>query len=254
MSKDSRIKVSGQLTYPWNPFQDDPGGRVTDEPAHVEGGTEGVIIVPRNGPFFSRDFVIKQRDSGRPLSMEAGEYSFLHPFGAFIKRYNRLVWGAIQVKGVGSPADYILEYDTIGGDFVLNDIAYAEAVANTQVSPRTIDWNEIVNLPLVWPPDPHPHPASDTMNYGDLITWMQSYIDAITDTASNVTFVSEFKKHLDADLQHAHKATLEMLGVSHLKDWAMAELDDIQGNSTELIVNVAVLKEAIRGFSRGDWR
>lgn len=254
MSKDSRIKVSGKIVYPWNPFQDLATNRVTDEAVHIQGGKNGVIIVPRNGPFFSDKFVIKQRDSGRPLSMAAGEYSFLHPFGAFIKRYNRLVWGAIQIKGVGSPADYVIEYDTIGGDFVLDDVAYAAAVANTLTAPRTIDWNGIVNLPLIWPSDPHDHPASDTMNYGDLIVWMQSYLDAITDTDNSVTFVSEFKKHLDADLQHAHKATLEMLGVAHLKDWAMAETKDINGNSTELIVNVAIMKEAIRGYSRGDWR
>lgn len=254
MSKDSRIMVNGRMTYPWNPFQDEPSCRILDEAVHVEGGVNNVIIVPRNGPFFTRDFKIRQRDSGRELSMEAGEYSFLHPFGAFIKRYNRLVWGALQIKGAATAVDYIIEYDTIGGDFVLDDIAYAEAVANTLTAPRTIDWNEIVNLPLVWPPDPHQQPASDTMNYGDLITWMQSYLDAITDTDNSVSFVSEFKKHLEADLQEAHKATLEMLGVAHLKDWAMAQEDDITGNSTELLVNVAILKEAIRGYSRGDWR
>ncbi|UQT02799.1 short tail fiber protein [Serratia phage vB_SmaM-Yubaba] len=254
MSKDSRVQVSGKIVYPWNPFQDLADCRITNESAHVEGGDKGTIIVPRNGPFFSRNFVIKKKGSDRPLSMEAGEYSFIHPFGAFIKRYNRLVWGAIVVKGVATPTDYVIEYDTIGGDFVLNDAAYAAAVANTLTAPRTIDWNDIVNLPLVWPPDPHDHPASDTMNYGDLIAWMQSYLDAITDNDTSVSFVSEFKAHLEADLQHAHKATLEMLGVAHLKDWAMATTDDIQGNSTELLINMAVMKEAIRGYSRGDWR
>lgn len=254
MSNNSRLVVAGKITYPWNPFQDLASNRVTDEAVHIQGGANGSIIVPRNGPFFSKNFVIKQRDSGRPLSMEAGEYSFIHPFGAFIKKYNSLVWGALVIKGVGSPADYIIEYDTIGGDFVLNDAAYAEAVANTLTAPRTIDWNEIVNLPLVWPPDPHDHPASDTMNYGDLIVWMQSYLDAITDTDNSVSFKSEFLKHLEADLQDAHKATLESLGISHLKDWAMAQPDDIKGNSTELLVNVAFMKDAIRGYSAGTWR
>jgi hypothetical protein len=65
--------------------------------------------------------------------------------------------------------------------------------------------------------------------------------------------MSQFQAHLDADLQDAHKGTLDMLGVKNLGDWAMAKTSDIKGNSTELIVNVATLKEAIRAFARGEW-
>jgi hypothetical protein len=253
MPNDSRITIAGKITYAWNPFQDNPNNRVTDEAAHTDKNTAG-IIVPRNGPFFSRNFKIRLKDSGRELSLDAGDYTFIHPFGAFNIRYNRLVWGALQVKGVSGPTDFIIEYDTIGGDFVLSDIAYAEAVANTLTSPRTIDWNEIVGLPLVWPPDPHDHPASDTMNYTDMMVWMQSYLNAILDNP-DVSWTQQFQDHLKATLQKAHKADLSMLGVKNLQDWAMAQLPaDIAGNSTELIVNVAFAKELIRGFNRGDWQ
>lgn len=254
MSKDSRLKVSARITYPWNPFQDLVSNRITDEPAHVEGGDNGVIIVPRNGPFFSRNFKIRLKDSGRELSMAAGEFSFIHPFGSFVEKYNRLAYGALMVKGVGGPTDYIIEYDTIGGNFVLDDIAYAQAVANTLTSPRTIDWNEIVNLPLVWPPDPHEHPASDTMNYGDLIVWMKSYLDAITDEGNSLTWKSQFEEHLKAELQQAHKASLKDLGVNNLKDWPMCVAEDLKGQSTEVLMNVWGVKELIRQFSRGEWR
>lgn len=253
MSNDAKITVAGKITYPWNPFQDNPTNRVTDEPQSTDVNSAG-IIVPRAGPFFSRNVTVRLADSGRALSFEAGEYTFLHPFGAFNKRYNRLAWGGIQVKGVSDPTDFLLDYDSIGGDFVLDDSAYAAAVANALTSPRTIDWNEIVNLPLVWPPDPHDQPASDTMNYGDFITYMQSYLDAIMDNPS-VSWQSELKDHLKERLRDAHAATLSDLGVNNLGDWAMAVQDDVnKGNSTELVINVAVLKEAIRGYNRGDWQ
>ncbi|KAB3419203.1 hypothetical protein F9Z84_06770 [Escherichia coli] len=251
MPNDSRIAVAGKITFAWNPFQDNPANRVTDEAASTNVANAGIII-PRNGPFFSRDVKVTLTDSNRELSFEAGDYSFIHPFGRFNKRYNRLVWGGIQLKNVTGPVNVTLEYDTIGGDFVLSDIAYAEAVANVLTSPRTIDWDEIVNLPLVWPPDPHDQPASDTMNYGDMIVYMTSYIDALTQNPS-LSWMSQFQAHLDADLQDAHKGTLDMLGVKNLGDWAMAKTSDIKGNSTELIVNVATLKEAIRAFARGEW-
>lgn len=251
MPNNSTVTLAGKITYAWNPFQDNPLNRVTNEPANTNVANAG-IIVPRNGPFFSRNVKVFLKNSGRQLSFEAGEYSFLCPFGAFNKRYNRLVWGAIQIKGVTASTDYTIEYDTIGGDFVLSDIAYAQAVANTLTSPRTIDWNDIVNLPLTWAPDPHQQPASDTMNYTDMITYLKSYIDAITNNPS-LNWTQQFNSHLQADLRHAHPATLAMLGVQNLGDWAMAQIKDIQGNSTELLVNMAVLKEAIRAFNRGEW-
>lgn len=254
MPKDSRLLVKGGLTFEWNPFQDMVANRVTGEDAHIEGGTKNNIILPLSGPFFSRDFKIRLKDSGRELSMDKGEYSFLYPFGDFTQKYNRLCYGGIQINGVGQPSDYEIDYDTIGGGFVLNDVAYAEAVANTLTSPRTIDWSEITNPPSEYPPDPHEHPASDTMNYGDLIVWMRSYIDAITNTENSLTISGMLKEHLEAELQQAHKATLKDLGINNLQDWAMGKSEDIQGNSTELLINIALCKEMIRGFAQGTWR
>lgn len=253
MSKDSRLAAFSNITYPWNPFQDLISNRVIDEPAHVS-AAGNTVIVPRCGPFFSRELKIRLRESGRELSMAAGEYSFIHPFGSFIENYNRLVYGAILIKGATGPTDYILEYDTIGDGFVLDDIAYAQAVANVLTADRTIDWSELVNLPSTWPPDPHPHPASDTMNYGDMIVWLQSYLDAITDTNSSITWKQQFEQHLKAHLQDAHKAKPSDIGFNNLKDWPMCTQEDLEGNSTEVLMNVWGVKELIRSFSRGEWR
>lgn len=252
MSNDAKLTIAGKITYAWNPFQDNPANRITGEEQQADSNGAG-IIVPRCGPFFSRNVTVTLKDSGRPLSFEAGEYTFLYPFGAFNVKYNRLAWGAIQIKDVSTPVDVLLDYDTIGGDFVLSDLAYAEAVANQLTSPRTTDWNNIVNLPLTWAPDPHQQPASDTMNYGDLIVWMQSYMDAIMQNP-DATWMSRFQQHLDDDLQKAHKADLSMLGVNNLKDWAMAKYpDDMPGNAENLLVNVGFLKAMIRGYQTGEW-
>lgn len=254
MANDSKAALAAGIVYAWNPFQDIAANRIVNEAASIQGGDKGVIIVPRRGPFFTRNFKIKMKNSGRELSLERGEFSYLHPFGNFIKKYGKLAYGALQVKGVASPTEFVLEYDTIGGGFVLDDIAYAKAVSDVLVSERTADWSQIVNLPTEFPPDPHDHPASDTYNYGELMAWLTSYLDAITGTNTSYTVAAQLKEHLEADLQHAHKATLADLGVNNLKDWAMAVKDDLTGNSTELLVNIYILKEAIRSFARNEWR
>lgn len=250
------IVRAGAPAYPWNPFNDIVTNKIEDESAHTEAAPGGVIIIPRCAPFFVRDgsFKIKLRDSGRELSRENGDYSFIYPFGGFIKKYSQLVYSGILIHNATDPANYLLTYNTIGSSFVLDDIAYAQAVANTLSAPRRADWSQLTHLPEEWPADPHDHPASDTFNYEEMIISLQSYIDAFIGGGNPESLESLLSDHLKADLQHAHKATLADLGIKNLKDWAMATRQDITtSESTELLVNMNVLKEAIRQYGQGAW-
>lgn len=243
----------GLMVYPWNPFDDLTSNEVKSELIHVDPAPGGSIIIPRCAPFFTRDVTIRVRGSGRELSMKDGDYSFLYPYGGFITKYSRLVYSGILIKGVTDPTNLEIDYHTIGGDFVLDDIAYAQAVANTLTAPRRADWSDLTNLPAVWPADPHDHPASDTFNYHDMITALQSYIDAMVGGSNPESLAALLDQHLKAELKSAHKATLKDLGINNLQDWAMAAEEDILGNSDQVLVNINILKTAIRGFANGLW-
>lgn len=246
--------VAGSLVYPWNPFQDIDTNRKEDELVHVEGGDQGVVIVPRLGPFFANKFKIKLVNTGRELSFANGEYGFIYPFGSFIKTYNKLVYGGILVKGVTGPTDFAIEYEFIGDKFVLDDIAYGQLVAKTLTSPRTVDYSELDNLPTEWPSDPHPHPISDSYNWGDMMTWCQSYLMAITDNNVSVTVEKMIKDHIGQDIDKAHKATLGMLSIQHLKDYPIATLPThLEGENTNMYASVWAVKALIRSFNRGEW-
>ncbi|QDH47109.1 virion structural protein [Aeromonas phage LAh10] len=246
--------IKGLPVYPWNPFNDMTINEIKGEIVNVQPTPGGSIIIPRCAPFFARGLKVIHRASGRELELKKGEFSLLYPFGSFISRYSQLVYSGILINGVTESTNFELEYNTIGGDFVLDDVAYAQAVANTLTSPRRADWSELVNLPPAWPADPHDHPASDTFNYSDMIIALQSYIDAMTGGGNPESIKSLLDDHLKADLQDAHKATLGDLGIKNLQDWAMAKQEDIGGNSEELLVNINVLKAAIRQHAAGQWQ
>ncbi|UOX39576.1 putative tail fiber protein [Aeromonas phage ZPAH34] len=253
MANDIATSV-GQLIYPWNPFNDNPENEIKDELVHVEPNPKGVVFLPRKGPFFTTSFKVFLKDSGRELRMETGDFSFVYPFGAFIRRYSQLVYGGIQVHNVTDPTNLVIEYNTIGADFVLDDIAYAEAVATIITSPRRADWNQIVNIPLVFPPDPHDHPASDTIGYDDMLVAMQSYIDAVASPGNPESLQALIERHLEADLRDAHKATLADLGLEHLKDWEMVEHEELlTSESSQLLMNVNATKYLIRSYAQGLW-
>ena len=87
-----------------------------------------------------------------------------------------------------------------------------------------------------------------------MITVMRSYIDAMSGTENPLAVQQLLEEHIRADLQSAHKGDLQSLGVTNLEDWKMATVADLQGSSTELLVNINVLKEAIRGYDQGTWK
>ncbi|QDJ97115.1 virion structural protein [Aeromonas phage D3] len=243
--------IKGLPVYPWNPFNDMTINEIKGEIVNVQPTPGGSIIIPRCAPFFTREVKIRLRGSNRELDMKKGEFSFLYPFGDFISTYSQLVYSGIIIHNVTEPANFEIDYNTIGSDFVLDDIAYAQAVANTLTAPRRADWSDLVNLPPAWPADPHDHPASDTFNYNDMIVSIHSYIDAMTGSNNPESIQSAFEEHLKAELQSAHKAKLSDLGIKNLQDWAMAKTEDISGNSDQLLVNVNVLKAAIRSYKNG---
>ncbi|QDB70299.1 hypothetical protein CF8_0131 [Aeromonas phage CF8] len=248
------MALGGQLIYPWNPFNDLAENEIRNEVVHVEPNAKGVVLLPRKGPFHVNGVKIRLRDSGRELRLEAGDYSFIYPFGAFIRKYSLLVYGGIQIHNITDPTNLEIDYNTIGADFVLDDIAYAEAVALTLTRPRRADWNQITNVPTTFPSDPHPHPASDTIGYDDMMIALKSYIDAVAGPGNPESLQSLLEEHLSADLRLAHKATLADLGLKNLQDWAMVSNDElITGESTEVLMNLNATKQLIRAYAQGLW-
>lgn len=246
--------TSGNSKYKfnWNPFQDIVDNRIEKQAIHCDGPGQP-IIVPRCGPFFAKNFKIFLKGSTTALSFENGDYSFVYPYMTFVTNYQNLAYGGVLLHKITAPADYEIYYDTIGGDYVLDDVNYAELVANVINNPRTINFEQIVNFPAEFPPDPHDHPAKDTFGYTDMVVWMKSYLDALVGIDTSLTLAKQFADHINADLQKAHKATLGSLGVKNIKDFPMATADNIKTESTEIIANLWAVKNLIRGFFKGEW-
>ena len=246
------VPGGSKFTYVWNPFQDILGNRITKEVIHCEGPNQPIII-PRCAPFFARDFKIRLKGSTTDLVFENGDYSFVYPYMNFIQNYNNLCYGGVLIHKVSGPTDYEIDYDTIGGQFVLDDVNYASLVGNVLENPRTINFDQIINFPTEFPPDPHDHPAMDTFGYLDMMTWMKSYLDALTGIDTSLTVAQQFADHINQDLQLAHKATLGSLGVKNLKDFPVADVTNIKTESTEVYANIWAVKTLIRQFFNGEW-
>lgn len=240
------------VTYPWNPFQERIDC-IINPPEVIKPSAQDVRreFVPRYAPFFAKDFKLYKQGSNTPL-IPGVDYAFAHPFSQFTVKYNRNVYGSVVLL---KKIDAILTgvYSTIGGPFVLNEMAYATLVGNIANSPRQAYWGDLVGVPTEWPADPHPHPATLTYDYLEMMSHLENLILVMsgTDTGSGeLTLKQLVEEHLAKGLPEAHRASPESIGLELVSNSPKARLEDLLGNSDDAMISVKVMKEAFRLYSK----
>lgn len=237
------------VVYPWNPFQEIIANNINREVIKPSVSDTRREFVPRAAPFFSRGFQLFIKGSTDPLTPGV-DYAFAHPFGDFTTKYKRNAYGSVVLL---KKIDAILEasYSNLGGPFTLDDAAFAMLVANIANSPRTIDWSQLVNVPAAFPTDPHAHPAAQTYDYPEMMVALRSMILAMQDSKSGVDVSDLLKEHLEKSLIEAHKADKKDIGLELVPNMAAGEVEDLAGNSGNLLVTIGLMKTALRQLVSG---
>lgn len=238
------------ITYLWNPFQERIDNDIKQEVIKTAGITTRVEWVPRAAPFFGKNFKLWRQGSATPLVLGV-DYCFGHTFDRFIIDYKRNCFGSvIMLKPL--PNEVLLaDYSSIGGPFVLDQIAFATLVANIVNSPRTADWTDLVDVPTEFPSDPHDHPADQTYDYLEMMTALRSLILAITDSSQGMTVKKLLEEHMEAPLIEAHMGDASSIGLDFVANMGPATNADLEGSSGNKVITMAVFKEGLRKLIAG---
>ena len=241
------------IVYEWNPFQERIANDIKQEVIKTALQTNRVEWLPRAAPFFSKNFKLWRQGTATPLVLGV-DYCFGHTFERFIMGYQRNCFGSvIMLKPV--PGEVLLaDYSTIGGPFVLDQIAFATLLANIVNSPRVMDWADLVDVPAAFPTNPHDHPIEQTYDYAEMMTSLRSLILSITDQGegdTGVTLKQLLEEHMAAPLIEAHFGDSGSIGLDLVPNMSAASIADLAGSSANKLVTVAVLKEAFRQLTGG---
>lgn len=231
----------GDVVYPFNPLATEPGAQIRGEdytltPAN---GKNYVTIVPRGAPFFRLNTVIKNAATGAVL-VEDRDYTFGYMYNQFSQLLYKGVYGCITFHNLSAPLSIKLDYATLGAPFVLSGAKYVQLVANIANNPREIFWDQIANPPATYPPIPHVHAASATLDY-------QQYIDAMK-IGQNViinaiaTYQQQLANHSNLK-GNTHQATAADFLLGNLKNYGMATTTDLPGNNNQLYVSLMMAKK-----------
>lgn len=239
------------LTFNWNPFQTIINNRIKGEVIKTSKENNRREFLVRRAPFFSRNFVLRKKGVNTPLVL-GRDYVFAHPFSKFALEFNRNAYGSVVLLKPFTNEELEVDYDTIGGPFVLDQAAFIELATGILVNPREANWDDLVNVPTEWPPEPHEHPADQTYDYTEMMVALNSLVLSIQTDPTKTEALDLIKRHMKDSLDKAHKSDKETVGLGKVDNFETATVNDLLGGSGKMFVTVEVLKEAFRKFIKDE--
>lgn len=139
------------------------------------------IVVPRWAPFFADDCIVKFTPPSQPqVTLTEGiDYIFTHHYIGASRACAKPIYGSINILDMSKAGQVHVTYQTLGGDYTLDENALLEILANRLYNPRSVSWEVIAEVPEVFPPTPHAWKLVDMIGATELIESITGITDAI---------------------------------------------------------------------------
>lgn len=220
-------------TYPFNPT-----GTLAQVPAEnhtvvAAVGSNMSYIVPRAAPFFRSSIKIRNitgvpaaGQAAAPLLVEGVDYIVTHRFEEACLGTGKQIYGSISFLNRNFAGQVRIDpYQTLGGNWVYDDYSYVEVLTNSIYAIRTVQWTQIVQYPVAFPPIVHDHELDDTMGMSEVVAAIENLIAAInTSGASLVSVTALLNQHLSVNGTH----TKAQVGLGNVDNFALASQAQVQ--------------------------
>ncbi|CAH0447965.1 virion structural protein [Vibrio phage vB_VpaM_sm033] len=174
--------------FPFDQRGVNPNNKILNEVQEVNSinGINLNYIVPVNAPFFATTLTVFDETSNKFL-VEGTDYVLSHKFQEAEDNLALGVYGSFAFLDPNRTGRFIINYQTLGGDFVTST---TQAIANgfdTLNSLINIDWTDLVGVPPTFPPTFHTQPLTDLDAVADVIQIMQDIRDVLADPFNSLT-------------------------------------------------------------------
>lgn len=241
------------LNYPYDPSGHASSNLIQNElhsvqpPAAIN---QASFIVPRAAPFFKENFEIWTQPNRTGVRLREGtDYFFTHKFITGSEHLGRTIYGGVAFTDATRNGNVYLVYQTLGGDFINNDVTILEALSRKLYQDiRFVTWDQLQGVPATFPPNPHRHSLNDISNLDDLVASLDTIANSILAMGSGgggsnsgaSAALLLIQEHLKKKT-NAH--TAEQVGLGNVKNYPMATEEDIRERRSNVYVNPpAVIK------------
>lgn len=143
------------------------------------------FLVPNFAPFFVDNFKLKLITQGAERDLnEDVDFSFALPYVTGTRTTGKQMYGAITLHNLEMNGILSLQYQTIGGDQVVDRLFVLSYLADKAYNPRTTIWDIITNVPNAFPPVPHYQDYDDYKGQEAVVEKLAEIRDAILTNSS----------------------------------------------------------------------
>lgn len=227
------------VTYPYDSSGILASNRIYDE-QHViteNNFRDFYFVVPKHAPFFVGNLVIKHSYQGVVTTLvENVDYYCAMMFIGATRAAGKAVYGGITFNNLNTAGIVSLEYNTLGGDWNVDEQYVIEQVAEKAYNPRTVSWEQIVNTPTIFPPTPHDWNLVDMVGEAEVVAALGGIENAIANAAP-----AGLTAHT-GNFNNPHFVTKTQIGLDKVQNCALATQSDVlAGTSSDTLVTPNLL-------------
>lgn len=199
------------------------------------------FIIPRYAPFHANSLRVFLKEGTSKTSLKEGTdwNPSLHFTGASLS-IGRPVYGAISFNRPDFEGEVEIEYQTLGGQYTLDEAGIAEVLANIIYNPRGITWEKIVNLPTTFSPTDH------LWNFEDMVGMreIKEALLKIEEAILNKDF-SKWENHI-TNYNNPHKVSKTQVGLGKVENYPVATIAEaIAGTKSDAYLTPQALKAVL---------
>lgn len=202
------------------------------------------LVVPRFAPFFLESMVatITEPDTDpRPL-VRGIDYWGVFQFISASRACSQPVWGGIALLDNTLSGVIKLSYQTLGGEWTLDEQGIAELLAYSLHNPRVTAWEQVIGLPHAFPVIDHEWDLVDLVGASEIVDSLTAIEAAIRASGG-----ADITAHIN-NFNNPHQTTKDQVQLGLVMNYATATNADVDaGTADDLYMTVAKTKRMITG-------
>lgn len=184
--------------YAFDPSGISAGNLITSESHVLTAGDlpDFHIVVPTFTPFFSDNLVVSFTNPSNVTTVlvEGIDYITTHIFIGASRGTAKAVYGSILILNTALTGTVSVTYQTLGGEWLVDDTKLAEILADRQYNPRITAWEVISGAPQVFPPIDHEWNLQDLVGMTEVVAKLDDLATTILNKPSKTPEILSYLK------------------------------------------------------------
>lgn len=150
------------------------------------------VVVPKAAPYYSDSLIISLTDlsNNTRVLVEGIDYHKSHQYIGASRSTAKSIYGSFTLLNHNLSGVANLRYQTLGGEWVVDAAGINTVLSDLLRNPRTTSWEQVRNLPTVFPPTPHQWDLTDMVGEAELVSSIASVANAIANRANTTPVIN----------------------------------------------------------------